>query len=182
VIPQLRSQGSSPRVYLLTYSAPVTKKMLQFSSLRYYSVPPLPSDHIIPQMLTIELGIFAGQLYMEYEQCAPLVKYIDDTNMTRRSDATTTETTTFILEWLSLRRKGQDIMHTPIGYVCQGRPLGIQHAFFVTNRAVDDGEVVSYHADEAVIEAQECGDEDEDEEDDEKWYDVGESLPHVGSG
>jgi hypothetical protein len=78
-------------------------------------MPALQSEHIIPQSLTIELGIFAGRLYTEYEECAPLVKYIDNASMNRGSDATTTETISFILEWLSLRRKGQDIMHTPLG-------------------------------------------------------------------
>lgn len=146
--------------------------MLQFSGLRYYSLPSLRSEHVIPQSLVIELGIFAGRLYLQYEECAPLVKYIDNASMNRRSDATATETTSFILEWLSLRRRGQDIMHTPLGYVCQGRPLGIEHAFFVTNRAVDSSVAESYRA--RGGEAQ----EDEDD-DDEKWYDMEEGLPHV---
>ena len=173
MIPQLRSQALPPKVHLLTYSAPVTRQMLQFSSLRYYSVPTLPSDHIIPQNLIIEVGIFAGRLYMEYEECAPLLKYIENISMKRRSDATTTEKISFILEWHSLRRRGQDIMHTPLGYVCQGRPFGIEHAFFMTNRAVHSGVVDSYRTIGTVPDAQ----DDEDDED-EKWYDMEESLPH----
>jgi hypothetical protein len=148
--------------------------MLQFSGLQYYSIPALQSDYIIPQSLTIELGIFAGRLYMTYEECAPLVKYIDNASL--KSEATTTETISFILAWISLRRKGQDIMHTPLGYVCQGRPLGIEHAFFVTNRAVDSGVVEPYRTNGSVTDAE----EDEDDDEDEKWYDVEESLPHVG--
>jgi hypothetical protein len=148
--------------------------MLHFSGLRYYSMPALRSDHIIPQNLATELGIFAGRLYMEFDECAHLVKYIDNASMSRRADATTTETISFILEWLSLRRRGQDIMHTPLGYVCQGRPLGNEHAFFVTNRAVDSSVVESYRKTEATARTQ----EDEDDDDDEKWYDVQESLPN----
>jgi hypothetical protein len=147
--------------------------MLQFSGLRYYSIPALQGKHIIPQSLTIELGIFAGRLYMEYEECAPLVKYIDNASMRRRSDVTTTETISFILEWLSLRRRGEDIMHTPLGYVCQGRPLAVDHAFFATNSAVASGVVESYCTTRVVNEAQ----EEEDDDEDEKWYDVEESLP-----
>jgi hypothetical protein len=135
-------------------------------------MPPLQNNHIIPQSLTIELGIFAGRLYMEYEECAPLVKYIDNADIRRQSDARKTETINFILEWLSLRRKGQDITHTPLGFVCQGRPLGIKHAFFMTYCAVDSSVVESYRANGAVDEAQEGENEDEDE----KWYDVEESL------
>jgi hypothetical protein len=154
VIPQIRTQALPPKVYLLTYSAPATKKMLQFSSLRYYSVPALGSGHIIPQSLTIELGIFAGRLYMGYSECISLVKHIDNASMNGRSDATTTETISFILEWISLRRRGQDITHIPLGYVCQGRPLGIEHAFFVTSRAVEIYVVDSYHTNGIVTEAQ----------------------------
>jgi hypothetical protein len=151
--------------------------MKQFSGLRYYSVPPLRSDHIIPQSLIIEVGIFAGRLYMEYEECAPLAKYIDDASINRRSDATKTETISFILEWLSLRRKGQDVMHTPLGYVCQGRPLGIEHAFFMTNCAVDSGVAEPYRTDRSITGVQ----EDEDDGEDDKWYDVEEGLPHAAS-
>lgn len=144
--------------------------MLQFSDLQYYSVPALEGGHIIPQSLTVELGIFAGRLYMKYEECVSLVNYINDASINGRFDATTTETISFILEWVALRRRGQDITHTPLGYVCQGRPLGIEHAFFVTSRAVDIGVVDSYHTSGTVTEAQ----EDEDDED-EKQYDLEES-------
>jgi hypothetical protein len=177
LIPQLRSQESPPKVHLLTYSAPVTKKMIPFGGLRYYAVPALQSEHVIPQRLTIELGIFAGRLYVEYEECAPLVEYIDHASMIWSSDATTRGTISFILEWLSLRRRGQDIMHTPLGYVCQGRPLSVEHAFFVNNRSVNSGVIESIRTDGAVTEKP----EDEADDEDEKWYDVEESLRHVGS-
>ena len=58
-------------------------------------------------------------------------------------------------------------MHTPLGYVCEGRPLGIEHAFFVTHRAVDSGMAESYRARGGATEAQE-----DEEDDDEKWYDM----------
>jgi hypothetical protein len=126
--------------------------MVSFSGLQYYSLPALKDDHVIPEILTIELGIFAGRLYMEFEECAPLIQYINNSSMNMRSGATTTETIRFIFEWVSLRRRGQDIMHTPIGYICQGRPLGIEHPFFVSNRAVDSG---SYRTNEATAGAEE---------------------------
>jgi hypothetical protein len=37
---------------------------------------------------------------------------------------------TFLQEWLAVRRKGQDFTHTPMGYVCQGKPLTQAHPFF----------------------------------------------------
>ncbi|CAN9259307.1 unnamed protein product [Alternaria alternata] len=73
VIPQLSTQSFPPKVQLLTYSAPVTKKMLPFSGLRYYSAPALPREHTIAPNLVVELGLFAGRLYMGYEECVSLV-------------------------------------------------------------------------------------------------------------
>ncbi|KAH8635796.1 hypothetical protein IG631_11197 [Alternaria alternata] len=171
MIPQLRTQASPPKVHLLTYSAPVTKKMLPFSGLRYYSTPALPHEHTIPPCLVVELGLFASRLCMGYEECMSLVKYIDDVSASRRSNATT-EKTRFILEWTSLRRKGQDIMHTPLGYVCQGRPLGTEHAFFVTRHAADSSVMEPYHTSEAVTEAPGDDEEEEDEYDGGRQYNV----------
>jgi len=37
---------------------------------------------------------------------------------------------TFLQEWLAIRRKGQDFAQTPMGYVCQGKPLAASHPFF----------------------------------------------------
>jgi hypothetical protein len=37
---------------------------------------------------------------------------------------------TFMQEWLSLRRKGQDFAQTPMGYICQGKVLKADHPFF----------------------------------------------------
>ena len=108
---------------------------------------------------------------MGYEECVSLVKYIDDVSAGRRSNATT-EKTRFILEWTSLRRKNQDVMYTPLGYVCQGRPLGIEHAFFVTCHAADSGVMEPYHTSEAVTEAPDEDEEDEDEDEGERQYDV----------
>lgn len=148
--------------------------MLPFSGLRYYTAPALPREHTIPPSLVIELGLFAGRLYMGYEECVSLVKYIDDVSASSRSNVTTTEKTRFILEWTSLRRKGQDVMHTPLGYVCQDRPLGIEHAFFVTRHAADSGVMKPYHTSEAVTEAPD-DDEDEGEDEGERQYDGQES-------
>jgi hypothetical protein len=39
---------------------------------------------------------------------------------------------TFLQEWLAIRRKGQNFTHTPMGYVCHGKPLTENHPFFTT--------------------------------------------------
>lgn len=44
---------------------------------------------------------------------------------------------TFLQEWLALRRKGQDFTHTPMGYVCQGKPLSQNHPFFTKHKETE---------------------------------------------
>lgn len=104
---------------------------------------------------------------MEFDECAPLMEFIESTSLGKRSDAPSTETISFLLEWLCLRRKGQDIMHTPIGYVCQGRPLLSGHAFFVTHRVPSDRVVNPYRTNGAVDGSQEQ--EDEERVEDDEW-------------
>lgn len=174
MISKLRALADNAKVHLLLYAAPVTKKMLHFSRLKYYALPSLPLGHVVPQRLINELGIFAGRLYMEFDECATLVKFIDDACKSKRPDIPTAKTTNLLFEWLCLRRRGQDIMHTPVGYVCQGRPLDRGHAFFATHhvaRTVDDIAVVT--GTNGGKERDEDEDEDENEEDevndDVKW-------------
>ena len=142
MIPVIRAERQ-PKVHLIAYAAPFTKNMLQFSELPYYVLPRLPVGYKIPSWLSIELGIFAGRLYVDFPECAPLMEYLQLADKTdakvQQSDveqvcAFTKDPVGFLLEWLSLRRKGQDIMNTPMGYVCQRRPLHQSHPFFVARR------------------------------------------------
>ncbi|CAK7235791.1 hypothetical protein SBRCBS47491_009415 [Sporothrix bragantina] len=139
LIPQVRK---STFVHLVAYAAPVTRSMLDFSSLKFYSFPALPKDYIFPTWLPIEMGILAGRLYMEYDEAMDMAKYLgqgvgSDKESGDEDEATTADasrfcsnTATFLLEWLPLRRTAQDVLHTPAAYVCQGRPLRPDHAFF----------------------------------------------------
>jgi hypothetical protein len=125
--------------------------MVHFNGLSYYVLPPLPVGYTAPDWFSIELGVLAGRLYINFAECAPLTKYLQLTNRTdteapqRGGEHVSTFTKNpidFLLEWLTLCRKGQDIMRTPMGYVCQGRPLHESHPFFVT-RSADAREVVT---------------------------------------
>jgi hypothetical protein len=157
--------------------------MLHFNGLSYYVLPRLPVGHIAPDWFSIELGIFAGRLYINFPECAPLTKYL------RLKDITDTEAPqsnsehvgiftenpiNFLLEWLTLRRKGQDIMHTPMGYVCQGRPLRESHPFFVTQSA-DAGEVVT-----PSVGGRTGGNVDEAEDGDTDLEDEWDPVDHLG--
>ncbi|KAF3059449.1 hypothetical protein GL218_04957 [Daldinia childiae] len=53
---------------LLTYAAPVTRRMMHFNKLSFYSMPPLPPDWKPSEWITTELGFFAGRLYFEFSE------------------------------------------------------------------------------------------------------------------
>jgi hypothetical protein len=148
LIPVIRRAGRQAKVYLIAYAAPVTKSMVHFNGLSYYTLPHLPTGYSVPEWLSIELGIFAGRLYIDFAECAPLEKYLQlsggamvakdlpsNGELQAGGSIFTKNPVSFLLEWLTLRRKSQDIMHTPMGYICQGRPLHEGHPFFVTRRA-----------------------------------------------
>ena len=136
-------------VHLITYAAPVTKNMLHFNGLSYYVLPRLPGGYTAPDWLSIELGIFAGRLYINFPERAPLTKYLQLADKTSTESPqssiehvgiSTKNPVDFLVEWLTVCRKGQDIMHTPMGYICQGRPLHESHSFFAA-RSTDAREV-----------------------------------------
>lgn len=143
LIPEMRAMASSSSAaitHLIAYSPPTTKNMEAFNTLGYYSLPSLPDGHVPPSWLTIELGIFAGRLYFGFHELGDLKAYFRQSK-SEPSDATagfTQEPESFMIEWLALRRNGQDIMHTPMGYLCQGRSLHAKHPFFVKRHDVED--------------------------------------------
>lgn len=179
LIPLLRT-AEIPLVHLLVYAAPVTRKMQHFNRLDFYSIPTLPEDWEPPSWLAFELGILGGRLYFEFLEYHHIKESLcfevqnngafseeDDSDYEDDPQATTKNTLAFLGEWLSLRRQGQDITHTPMGYVCQGWQLRSGHPFF-TQRLVDidfstDG--YTYHpSSQSEIEIDEDVDsEDEDE-------------------
>lgn len=116
-----------PMVHLITDAAPVTKNMLHFNGLSYYVLSRLPDGYIAPDWLSIELGIFAGRLYINFPEYAALTNYLQLADKTgTNSPQSRTEhvgispknPVDFLLEWLMVCRKEQDIMHTPMGYIC----------------------------------------------------------------
>lgn len=115
--------------------------MRLFNKLTYYVLPQFPDGYSVPEWLSIELGIFAGRLYIDFAECACLRTYLQ--SPVKRSADTSLESGSrigiravnplgFLLEWLTIRRKGQDITHTPMGYICQDRTLHETHPFFLT--------------------------------------------------
>lgn len=142
LIPDIRA---SRFTQLMAYAAPVTRAMLDFSSLHFYSFPPLPGDDKVPDWLPIELGILAGRLYMTYDEAMAMARYLGqyigdgnddrDGSMVKKEEGAVDQfcpnPTSLLLEWLPLRRTAQDVLHTPAAYVCQGRTLRPDHSFFL---------------------------------------------------
>lgn len=196
--------------------------MLHFNDLGYYAMPNLPAGWQTPTWLKVELGIFAGRLYFEYDEYSELCDYLgvgkgtaklaestDDTAVSaepyeteeavdnaaaeaetetgsQQAKCFTKRPLTFLQEWLAVRRKGQDFTHTPMGHVCQGKPLTASHPFF-TKRGNDgalnpDGAATKMDAGQGMHgglsnldEGSAFGDEDYDDDDE---YDDGED--HTG--
>ncbi|KAK0724172.1 hypothetical protein B0H67DRAFT_640737 [Lasiosphaeris hirsuta] len=118
LIPMLRETTSSKRgalTHLITYVLPLSRDMSNFDGL-LHSLPPLPAGHQVSGRLWMKLDIFAGRLYAGFDKCTNLRRYMESPD----GAALSANPAGFLLEWLALRRKGQDITHTPMSYVCQG--------------------------------------------------------------
>jgi hypothetical protein len=76
LLPLVR-ECASPPTHVLTYAAPVTRKMLHFNHVHYYAVPSLPSDWEAPLWLRTELGIYSGRLYFEYREYNSLLVFLN---------------------------------------------------------------------------------------------------------
>jgi len=62
--------------YLLTYAAPITRKMLYFDRLSFYTVPMLPEGLRVPDWLSIELGLFSGRLYFDWQEYPSICRFL----------------------------------------------------------------------------------------------------------
>ena len=140
------------RTHLISYAARVTRSML-FDSLKYYSVPSLPTDWHAPDWLVRDLGIFAGRLYFEYKEYESICDFlglkqsrsqqtkeevekmeylqgVDRLPEDGESQPFSQAPLEFLQEWLAIRRKGQDFSQTPMGYVCCGKEVKPNAVFF----------------------------------------------------
>jgi hypothetical protein len=120
----IRDHKREPLVHLLPYAAPVTKGMIHFNTLEFCPFPELPKGRKIPDVIRIELGILAGRLYVDRTEWKVVTEYV-----TKRepkflvSGRIADDPAAFLLEWLTIRRKAVDVLHTPMGYICTGREM-----------------------------------------------------------
>ncbi|KAK0671660.1 hypothetical protein QBC41DRAFT_344465 [Cercophora samala] len=76
LILMIRDKLTHPHVHLICYASPVTRSMLPFNKLNFFSMPPLPEGWVAPQWLRTELGILAGRLYFEWEEYESLCTFL----------------------------------------------------------------------------------------------------------
>ncbi|KAI0895087.1 hypothetical protein F4806DRAFT_90268 [Annulohypoxylon nitens] len=175
IIQEMVREGKRSPSRLLTYAAPVTRRMMHFNRLSFYTMPPVFGDWQPPEWLTSELGFFAGRLYFDWSEynsiCNMLgidltttgMEEIDSSDMDTTDQQTasaeassdpekpkdvipnhrkgtqasgqrprglTSKPYTFTQEYLAVRRRGQDFTHTPMGFLCNGKPLSEDSPFF----------------------------------------------------
>ena len=135
-------------VHLISYAAPITKAMVLFDDLKFFSIPLLPRNWQAPTWLVRDLGIFAGRTYFDYNtqyraMCealglpVPISRTADlDTEMPFAvledgeegfggRGQSSPNPLLFMQEWLAVRRKGQDFSQTMMGEMCRGRRLDV---------------------------------------------------------
>ncbi|EER23013.1 hypothetical protein CPC735_020410 [Coccidioides posadasii C735 delta SOWgp] len=69
------------------------------------------------------------------------VDIMEASSRTAKKSSFTAKPLVFLQEWLSLKRRGQEFTHTPMGYVCQGKPLHEDHPFFSRSQPDDSSRV-----------------------------------------
>ncbi|KAI1132344.1 hypothetical protein F5Y10DRAFT_294105 [Nemania abortiva] len=121
----LRGQEGKSHIHLIAYAAPVTKAMVSFNSLEFYFFPELPKGQVIPDQIKIELGILAGRLYVDKSEWKMVENYVrgSEKSTAENTDKIAPDPAAFLLEWLGMRRKTVDLLHTPMGYICTGRVM-----------------------------------------------------------
>ncbi|KAI9666766.1 MAG: hypothetical protein M1831_001542 [Alyxoria varia] len=164
LLPTIR-HALNPKCFLLTYAAPVTRKMLQFEGLNFYIIPRAPyPGWKAPEWLIHSVGLFAGRLYFSFDHYENLRKFFSPP-ISGIHDKLCEEPLQFLQQWLSARRKGAEFTHTPMGYLVEGKRLTAQHPFFqdeTVQTADDDGGIDQASA----LQEHEMGDVYDDSNDD----------------
>ena len=172
VLPYLRNSKVLTRTHLIVYSAPVSKGMLIFDTLKFYAIPSLPEKWRAPAWLVRDLGIFAGRLYFNFEDqhspvCAtlglPLPSSVSDQDPTIcKQEPFSPSPLLFMQEWLAIRRKGQDFSQTMMGQLCRGRRLEQEDALDESQELIEDP-MISGDTVEDVIVDDDDGDGNEED-------------------
>ncbi|KAF5977410.1 very large low complexity protein [Fusarium bulbicola] len=172
----------TPTTFLLTYTSPFTRSLLEVGTLAYFPVPTPEKELVIPSWLSIEIGIMAGRLYLPYDQYTQLrsclnvdetaepLATMDDAHRSTKhilpnfGILNPQSLSKFLSEWISYRSRSSDITHTPMGYLIGNRDLPADHSFFTSHlksRVTETRSLVDHEAPRKNAEAQSSDDESE---------------------
>ncbi|KAH7093546.1 hypothetical protein FB567DRAFT_610082 [Paraphoma chrysanthemicola] len=174
LIPILRGAPcDDPTCHLIIYAVPVTRQMLHFNDMDYFAIPQLPKSFQAPIWLKVELGIFSGRLYFEWQEYEMIMRYLgmnksdeDDTyGPIHHDEIFTAKSLQFLHEWLATRRRGIEFENTPMGFITSGKPLSGSHQFFSKTKKEEPGHnVPRITADSAVSPQEEYTEASDDDE------------------
>jgi hypothetical protein len=174
LIPILRYSGG-PACHLIVYAAPLTRHMLHFNSIDYYAIPRLPQDFKVPYWLKVELGIFAGRLYLEWDELKIVMSYLGmkaseqdaaEFVPAQCTESFATKPLAFLHDWLAVRRTGLDFEHTPVGFITTGKPLSARHSFFAQPAKDEDANAQFHRSAPTTQNVEDISDDLDDDEDD----------------
>lgn len=186
LIPILRLAGPTAHSHLMSYAAPVTKNMAHFNSLKYFAIPSIAEEYVFPRWFRLELGIFAGRLYASFDECLEIADYLKTMGHPKNGEIVpgmeapkagemlsfSDKPIGFLLEWLALRRQVQDVLQTPMGYICRGSKLQPNHPFFKAPAVEDYRHLMAQTSASSTSRDQsnESDDDDEFDDDDDNNY------------
>lgn len=109
--------------------------MQVFNDLTYLTIPSWPEGCALPSWLTIEVGVISGRLYFDYSEYKPFLSWMGIVDGQKPSDIAcglgSDQPLQFLWEWVCHRRQMNDVMYTPVGFVCQRRDLQESHFVFL---------------------------------------------------
>ncbi|KAF8443938.1 hypothetical protein L210DRAFT_3643514 [Boletus edulis BED1] len=135
---------ASEHVHLHLYAPRTSQRMKPSDDLKFYSIPPLPSDWTPPWTLVDQLNVFAGQLYLrDYQSYLRLCRFLGVPTKRSPNDPGAIQRNLFnipgsfeemeitfsgsplpfVMALLAMRSRGIPFAHTDMGKILQGQVL-----------------------------------------------------------
>ncbi|CAG9940265.1 unnamed protein product [Clonostachys rosea f. rosea IK726] len=180
LLPVLRGE-KQPIVWLLSYSAPLTRHMCIFNRLNFFTVPSPPNREFkVPRWMTLEVGIVSARLYFGWLEYKGLLAWLGMAKGAKGEGTASqcgglypAEARKFLLDWLSHCHNTFNILHTPVGFVAQGKELRHDHSFFGAS-SLDEADVAAAAQANGSVSSKRVGKGldgalDDDSDDDSDW-------------
>lgn len=180
LLPVLRGE-KQPIVWLLSYSAPLTRYMCIFNRLNFFTVPSPPNREFkVPRWMTLEVGIVSARLYFGWLEYKGLLAWLGMAKGAKGEEIASqcgglypAEARKFLLDWLSHCHNTFNILHTPVGFVAQGKELRHDHSFFGAS-SLDEADVAAAAQENGAVSSKRVGKGldgalDDDSDDDSDW-------------